>query len=894
MTTFEYDYNYEEGGPDGPGGHLSQAALAPPHSLEAEQSVLGAVLLSDKVHYAYVIEEGLKPEDFYRERHQIIYDSMLALYSESEPIDVVTVTEHLRARGALEHAGGPAEIDALTAAVPAVGNLRRYGQIVREMSLLRKLLNATYEIQASVHNHEGLPRDIVEHAEKAMLEVGRDDRQKDFRKVGEVLHEELDRWHELSTEGKSMTGTPSGFHELDEMTGGFQPGNMIIVAARPSMGKCQTGNTLVYDPMRGCRRRLDEVVRDVEMGSECFVASLGPDLKLRTSRVSASMRSGVKPVFRVTTKLGREVEATANHPLLTLRGWRQLDELAAGDRIAVPRTLPRHGLEQTMPDFELVLLAGLIADGNLTQRTPRFAFGPDSPIVATMEQAGHDAGVRVHIDRRQRCATFSRTATTEENPVTELCRRHGVWGTRSDTKFVPEAIFGLANDSVARFLSVLYACDGHIYASDRLRQVGYTTISRRLAEDVQHLLLRFGIVAKIRKLPRPVYEGTEKTAWEVLVTGQDDLRRFVDEIPVVGKTAARVRLLSGLATVTTKTNVDTIPPDGWDIVAAAKGTRSWRQVSASAGYAPNHNWHVGSRGLSRARMARLAQVLDAPRLHQLAESDVWWDEIIAIEPIGEQQTYDIEVPGDHNFVANDVIVHNSALVTNFAENVALHPDRPRPVALFSLEMSESELAQRFIASQASIKGDDLRKGRLKDPRKWQRVLETAARYDRSPLYVDDSSDIGILEVRAKARRLHQQTMSEYGGLGMIIVDYLQLLRTDARTDNRVQAIGEISRGLKILARELEVPVIALSQLSRGVESRTDKRPMLSDLRESGQIEQDADLVMFIYRDEYYNENTDRPGEADLIVAKHRNGGLGDVPLTFQGEYPRFLGLQRAA
>jgi replicative DNA helicase len=898
VTAYDQDYNYGDdyapgGNGSGAGGSMSQAALAPPHSLEAEQSVLGAVLLSDKVHYAYVIEEGLKPDDFYRERHRVIYDSMLALYSESEPIDVVTVTEHLRARGALEQAGGPAEIDALTAAVPAVGNLRRYGQIVREMSLLRKLLNATYEIQSSVHNHEGLPRDIVEQAEKAMLEVGRDDRQKDFRKVGEVLHEELDRWHELSTEGKSMTGTPSGFAELDEMTGGFQPGNMIIVAARPSMGKCCVGSTLVYDPQRGYRRRLDEVVRDVENGSECFVASLGPDFKLRAARVSAAMRSGVKPVFRLTTKLGRQIEATANHPLLTIGGWRRLDELQAGDRVAVPRTLPRLGAGQTMPDDELVLLAGLIADGNLTQRTPRFAFGPDSPVIDTMVQAAQDAGARVSIDATERCASFA-GAGTDGNPVTELCRAHGIWGKRSEDKFVPDAIFGLTDDAIARFLSVLYSCDGHIYAAEKLRQVGYTTISRRLADDVQHLLLRLGIVAKIRKLPRPVYEGTGKTAWEVLVTGQDDLRRFIDVVPVVGKTAARVRVLEGLATAKVKTNVDTIPPEGWELVAAAKGDRPWRAVSAAAGYPDNHNWHVGSRGLSRPRMAQLAEALDAPHLQQLATSDVWWDEIASIEPIGEEETYDIEVPGDHNFVANDIVVHNSALVTNFAENVALHPDRPRPVALFSLEMSESELAQRFVASQASIKGDDLRKGRLKDPRKWQRVLETAARYDRSPLYVDDSSDIGILEVRAKARRLHQQTMSEYGGLGMIIVDYLQLLRTDARTDNRVQAIGEISRGLKILARELEVPVIALSQLSRGVESRTDKRPMLSDLRESGQIEQDADLVMFIYRDEYYNENTDRPGEADLIVAKHRNGGLGDVPLTFQGEYPRFLGLQRAA
>jgi replicative DNA helicase len=457
--------------PARPNGSQSvPAGIAPPHSIEAEQSVLGAILLSEKTHYAYVIEANLQPEDFYRDRHRVIYQAMRELYDTNEPIDVLTVTEHLRARGLLDAAGGQAEIDALAGAAPAVPHLRHYGQIVKNHALLRRLLTTTYEIQSSVHNHEALPRDIVEQAERAILEVAHDDRQKDFRRVGDVLHEEIDRWHLLSTEGRALTGTPSGFADLDEITGGFQPGNLIIVAARPSMGK-------------------------------------------------------------------------------------------------------------------------------------------------------------------------------------------------------------------------------------------------------------------------------------------------------------------------------------------------------------------------------------------------------------------------------------SALVTNIAENVALHPARPRPVALFSLEMSEAELAQRFIASQASIKGDDLRKGRLKDERKWKRVLETAARYDAAPLYVDDSSDIGILEIRAKARRLHSETMQQQGGLGLIIVDYLQLMRPDGRVESRVEQVGQMSRGLKILARELNVPVVALSQLSRGVESRTDKRPLLSDLRESGQIEQDADLVMFIYRDEYYNENTDRPGEADLLIAKHRNGGLGDVRLTFQSEYPRFLGLQ---
>jgi replicative DNA helicase len=854
------------------------------------------MLLSDRTHYAFVIEEGLKVEDFYRERHREVFESMLALFTAGEPIDVLTVTEHLRARGQLETAGGQAEIDSLTASVPSVGNLRQYAQIVRDRALLRRLLTASYEIQASVHGHEAPPREIVERAERAVLEVAHDDRQKDFRKVGEVLGAEIRKWQELSAEGRSLTGTPSGFSDLDAITGGFQPGNLIIIAARPSIGKCLGGSTLVYDPYTGARRRVDDVVRDVEGGEEAFVASLGPGFRLRVTCVTRAFRNGVRPVFQLTTKLGRRIVATGNHPLLTMRGWRPLDELVPGDRVAVPRQLPHVGPTQTMPDHELVMLAALIGDGNVTNRTPSLSFGKDSPVVDEVQAAAHAFGVRLRIPSKGwGTGTISAGRGSGPNPVTELCRRHGLWGKRSEVKFVPDVVFGLDEARIARFLAVLYGCDGHVYASERLRQIGYTTISERLAHDVQHLLLRLGIVAKIRTLRRPVYDGTGKVAREVLITGQDDLRTFCLKVPVCGKTAQMVRVVTGLASAGAGTNVDTVPPDVWETVLAAKGDRPWADVSAAAGHPRNHNWHVGRRGVSRSQLGTLAAAIGSEELYALAQSDVWWDEVLAIETAGEEETFDLEVPGDHNFVADDVVVHNSALVTNMAENVALSKDRARPVALFSLEMSEAELAQRFVASQASIKGDDLRKGRLRDEAKWKRVLRTASEYDEAPLYVDDSSDVGILDVRAKARRMHQQAQAEYGGLGLIIVDYLQLMRADGRIENRVQQVGEMSRGLKILARELNVPVIALSQLSRGVESRTDKRPMLSDLRESGQIEQDADLVMFIYRDDYYfPETTEKPGEAELIIAKHRNGGLGVVELTFQNEYPRFLGLQRAA
>ncbi|MBA2348576.1 MAG: replicative DNA helicase [Solirubrobacterales bacterium] len=885
MSEYPYD------GPPPPDNVVQ--GVAPPHSIESEQGVLGAVLLSDRAMYSYVVESQLKADDFYRERHRVIFGAMVEMYRESEEIDVLTVTEHLRARAQLEAAGGQAGIDELTAAVPAVGNMRRYGEIVKEMSLMRRLLTATYEIQASVHGRESLPREIVEQAERSMLEVAHDDSTKAFAPAGAIIEHELEIWHKLSTEGIAMTGTPSGFADLDTITGGFQPGNLIVLAARPSMGKCLTGETLVHDPRTGVRRRLDALVQDVEGGEEAWVTSLGGDLRLRPQRVRAVARNGRRPVFRVQTKLGRSITATANHPLLTVRGWKRVDELQPGDGVAVPRTLPHTAEERTLPDAEVVLLAALIADGNLTQKTPRFTYGADSPVVETLEEAALSMGVRPSPQDASLTMCLSAGRGGPQNPVTAMCRRHGIWGSRSSDKFVPDEIFRLVDHQIARFLSILYACDGHVYASPRLRQIGYTTISHRLARDVQHLLLRFGVVAKVRVLRRPVYEGTATRAYEVLITGQTDIRRFVDEIGVLGKSAAMARAIAGLANVRSKTNVDTAPPEAWALVDAARGTRSWAEVNRAAGYPSTHNWHVGSRGLPRDRLALLAGVREAPKLDALVHSDIWWDEVLGIEPAGEAETFDIEVPDDHNFVADDIVVHNSALVTNIAENVALHPERPMPVALFSLEMSEGELAQRFVASQASVEGDDLRKGRMKDERKWKKVLEAASRYDRAPLFVDDSSDIGVLEIRAKARRLHQQMQTEYGGLGLIIIDYLQLMRADGRTDNRVEQVGQMSRGLKILARELDVPVIALSQLSRGVESRTDKRPMLSDLRESGAIEQDADLCVFIYRDEYYNpETTEAPGEGELIIAKHRNGSLGTVHLVFQGKYTRFRTLTR--
>jgi replicative DNA helicase len=221
----------------------------------------------------------------------------------------------------------------------------------------------------------------------------------------------------------------------------------------------------------------------------------------------------------------------------------------------------------------------------------------------------------------------------------------------------------------------------------------------------------------------------------------------------------------------------------------------------------------------------------------------------------------------------------TGLALSFGHNAA--KKYGQRVAFFSLEMSNEQIVQRLIAAETGIDSQRLRRGEIADE-EWGRFVKATSDLAETNLFIDDTPSISALEMRTKARRLHAEF-----GLDLLVVDYLQLMRGDYRSENRVQEISSISRSLKALARELNVPVLALSQLSRGVESRTDKRPILSDLRDSGAIEQDADVVIFIYRDEMYNENTERKNIADIIVAKHRNGPTGSVALYFKKELAQF-------
>jgi replicative DNA helicase len=220
-------------------------------------------------------------------------------------------------------------------------------------------------------------------------------------------------------------------------------------------------------------------------------------------------------------------------------------------------------------------------------------------------------------------------------------------------------------------------------------------------------------------------------------------------------------------------------------------------------------------------------------------------------------------------------------------HAALEAANPKPVLFFSLEMSNLELSQRLLCAEARVDSTRVRNGQL-HPDDWQKISRAMGRLGQAPIWIDDNPNLTIMEIRAKARRLK----SQIGSLGVIVIDYLQLMTGRSNAENRQVEVSELSRGLKILARELETPVVALSQLSRGLEMRADKRPMLADLRESGSIEQDSDVVMFIFREEVYDPKPENAGQAEIIVAKHRSGPTGVVQLAFLPQYTRFANMAR--
>jgi replicative DNA helicase len=735
---------------------------------------------------------------------------------------------------------------------------------------------------------------------------------------------------------------------------------MIVFAARPSMGKC-----LAFDSKILLSDGSIVTIEEVYRKQQASFLTLKENWKLALTSPTNFVDDGLKPVFRVATRLGKVIKATMPHPFLTISGWKKLSELQPGDRIAVPRKLNVFGRHKWR-DCEIKLLAYLIGDGCLTGTNPRFTSGntivqeefaaavlefgglktqlfdshgtrtPSFRVAsnrelirkgrlnfgATLRKAIGVSGqssrgialaagvspVSLHEWKKGNCAPTKQAflrlcevlqsspamlaptgleaiSKNSRNSLTVWLEQLGIWGRSAHTKQIPAQVFNLARSQLALFLNRLFATDGWAtLLTGGQTQLGYATVSEELARQVQHLLLRFGVVASLRK--RSVkYNSTRRTAWQLDITDKLSIQTFISEIGIFGREKATEAVRAILTTRKYQTNRDLIPREIWASITENKGSESWAALARRAKIKGHTNIHVGRRSPTRQRLATLAAALENESLREIAESDVYWDQIVSIRPAGLEHVYDLTIPETHNFVANDICVHNTALAMNIAEHVAIN--EMLPVGVFSLEMSSQQLVQRLLCSRARVNLQKVRDGFLGE-RDFPSLTAAASKLAEAKIFIDDSASLTILELRAKARRLKAQQ-----DVQLIIVDYLQLLRSTSRRaqDNRQLEISEISAGLKGLAKELKIPLIVVAQLNRQPEQRSGGKPRLSDLRESGAIEQDADLVGLLVRPEIYEEDdearAEKAGEAELIIAKQRNGPVGEIPLTFLKEFTRF-------
>ncbi len=866
-----------------------------PQAPEAEQSTLGAMLIQrDAIARAV---EMLVAEDFYREPHRKIFRAIVTLFDKGEPVDLITSTEELRRRGQLEECGGVAYLEALIINCPSAENVESYAKVVGEKSLLRQLLTASDQISGWAYGEVEDVNDLIDRSERKIFEIGSKRIGEGFSHIKPLLMQAYDQIERQFVHKGAATGISTGFYEIDDITAGLQPTDLIILAARPSMGKCLSADSKIVNYETGELLTIEECVQR----RLPKILNLSRTGQLQTTAISDWIDSGVKPVFRVTTRTGRFVDVTGHHPFLTVHGWTPLHDLSVGRKIAVPRSVPVFGSDESWSPERVRLLAYFIAEGGLTGTIPKFT-NADPVLVEDFQQAiasqfpelaikpATKSGIDFKIVRPQRGKGMA------PNRATAWLREIGLMGKRAEEKFFPATVWTWSRRYLAEFLRVLMSCDGTIYLLQGSPRIEFAVASEQLARDVQHGLLRFGIIAKLwRKKER---------CWRVEITDPESVLRYQAEIGWVGeKTARYVDETASKQAPKRRSNSGHPPAEVWDLVRAAARRRglSLTELARRSGemMVGGYNAHT-RRGLPAHRLLRYAEILQDPALLRIASPDIYWDEIVAIEPLGERQVYDLTVPDGANFIAQDVCVHNTALCLNIAHHIALK--ERMPVAIFSLEMSKEQLVQRLICSEAGINSRDLRRGFLQEG-DWHKVTNAVNNLYQAPLFIDDTPGASTFEMRAKARRL----MAEHGQLGLIVVDYLQLAHWAGKPENRVQEISEIARSFKSMARELKVPLIALSQLSRAVEQREDKRPILSDLRESGSIEAEADLVMFIYRPSYYKnkafkKDKDRDkgqpsaepdpdeGIAEIIVGKQRNGPVGTIRLGFQPDHAAFTNL----
>ncbi len=715
----------------------------PPQDLAAEQSVLGGMLLS-KDAIADVVEV-IRSGDFYRPAHQLVYDVALDLYGRGEPADPITVAAELVKRGEIGRAGGAPYLHTLISSVPTAANAGYYARIVAEQAILRRLVEAgTRIVQLGYGSASGGGLgvdDVVDRAQQAVYDVTERRTSEDYVILEQLLQGTLDEIESIGNRGGGMIGVPTGFLDLDALLNGLHPGQLVVVAARPGVGKALALDTPLPTPTGWT------TMGAVAIGDALIGADGRP-----TRVVAATEVMHERPCFALTFSDGEVIVADAQHQ------WQTTSRRAKGHHRrslagAPPAPAPAPGILTTRQ------IATTIGRATHTVALTRALSLPDADlplppyVLGAWLGAGHPGGARLRTDE-------------------------------------PELVMHLESQGV-----------------DVVAQPGRTSLGLALPGGAPVLsVLRDLAVLGGKHVPPAYLRGSQRQRRQLLAGPLDAAGTVTHggSVQVAGTT----RRLA----------------DGVRELVHSLGYRSRLSQRCARGRGAATHYTVSF--AADDQVFRLESKRLAHKQRSAGPGPARQRSITDVRPVPSTAVRCIEVDNaDHLYLAgrNMIPTHNSTLGLDFARSCSIKHGMAS--VIFSLEMSKSEITMRLLSAEAKVPLHHMRSGTMSDD-DWARMARRMGEVAGAPLFIDDSPNMTMMEIRAKARRLKQRH-----GLRLIIVDYLQLMSSPKRVESRQQEVSELSRGLKLLAKELEVPVVAMSQLNRGPEQRTDKRPQLADLRE---------------------------------------------------------------
>ncbi|NVN49361.1 replicative DNA helicase [Mycolicibacterium hippocampi] len=852
----------------------------PPQDAAAEQAVLGGMLLS-KDAVADVLEK-LRPGDFYKPGNQLVYDAILDLYGRGEPADAVTVAAELDRRGLLRRVGGAPYLHTLISTVPTAANAGYYAEIVAEKALLRRLVEAgTRVVQYGYAGADGADvNDVVDRAQAEIYDVTERRASEDFVVLEELLQPTMDEIDAIASSGGISRGVPTGFVELDEVTNGLHAGQMIIIAARPGVGKALALDTPLPTPNGWT------TMGDVAVGDEL----IGAD-GLPTRVVAATDVMVGRPCYEVEFSDGTVIVADEKHQWLTeSRASRRSAQAAAAgyNRYKNQRTFAEirttgeiaSTLRCATADQRLnhsITNAAAIQAAERDLLVPPYTLGAwlgdGTTAAAQITSADPEIVMRIEAEglvaRKSESTLLRYQLMLPEAPA--ICTRVCVVCGRD---FIPRTsqvrTCGQSCGGRARHVSEPVpgpTCPRCGVQSSGLRMC---QSCRNAVGTVQGRLRTIGVLGN-KHIPVHYLRASE-TQRRALLAGLLDTDGTVTAGGSVQFSVTDPRLAADVA--------ELIVSLGYRCQTTTKRVRG-RSEATSTAYTLNFTTDDVVFGLERKA------ILHKERRAQGSSARHCSRFIVDVRPVAGVPVRCVEVDNvDHMYLAGRSMVptHNSTLGLDFMRSCSIKNQLPS--VIFSLEMSKSEIVMRLLSAEAKIKLADMRSGRMSDD-DWTRLARRMSEISEAPLFIDDSPNLTMMEIRAKARRLSQKA-----GLRLIVVDYMQLMSSGKKYESRQQEVSDFSRSLKLMAKELEVPVVAISQLNRGPEQRTDKKPMVSDLRESGSLEQDADMVILLHRPDAFDRDDPRGGEADLILGKHRNGPTKTITVAHQLHLSRFANMAK--